>query len=331
MRPWRGGWSGRRRASAQRWRCARKRARRPDSAATADRLAGRLLHLRGGGSLAGQQRQRRPATRDGTDRAAYNCAAVVCSYDGCARLRPRARSTAATARTSPRSRAPRSRSTHKINVACSGATTANIFRASQGGQDGKGESTAGRSAGRRTRSVWNVKLVVLVDRRQRPRLRGHRAGLRDRVPEPDQGPCRTSPAAGAQSTVPTRRCSKRGRRRSTRVRAVMSAAGYQNFQFVLQTYPVGVRAGEREPIPRERRRPRAGVGGCPSYDADADWARDSVVSQISNGLRFVAAVKHVQLLDLRDASRGVRSARRRRGRRRSTSRRRRRRASGGGC
>jgi hypothetical protein len=49
---------------------------------------------------------------------------------------------------------------------------------------------------------------------------------------------------------------------------------------------------------------RAGVGGCPSYDTDADWARDSVVNQIANGLKFVAVSKGVQFLDLRDAFQG---------------------------
>ena len=49
---------------------------------------------------------------------------------------------------------------------------------------------------------------------------------------------------------------------------------------------------------------RAGVGGCPSYDTDANWARDSVVSQIANGLKFVAVSKGVQFLDLRDAFQG---------------------------
>jgi hypothetical protein len=66
---------------------------------------------------------------------------------------------------------------------------------------------------------------------------------------------------------------------------------------------VFVRASENR-YPESNVATRAGVGGCPSYNTDADWARDSVVSQISNGLRFVAAVKHVQLLDLRDAFQG---------------------------
>ena len=84
----------------------------------------------------------------------------------------------------------------------------------------------------------------------------------------------------------------------------MAAAGYQHFRFVVQSYPsVFVRASENR-YPETDRAQRAGIGGCPSYDADADWARDSVVTQIANGLKFVAVQKGVQFLDLRDAFQG---------------------------
>ena len=84
----------------------------------------------------------------------------------------------------------------------------------------------------------------------------------------------------------------------------MAAAGYQHFRFVVQSYPsVFVRASENR-YPETDRAQRAGIGGCPSYDADADWARDSVVNQIANGLKFVSVQKGVQFLDLRDAFQG---------------------------
>jgi hypothetical protein len=88
------------------------------------------------------------------------------------------------------------------------------------------------------------------------------------------------------------------------IRAIMTAAGYKQFRFVVQSYPsVFGRASENR-YPEINVAARAGVGGCPSYDTDADWARDSVVNQISNGLRYVAVFKGVQFLDLRDAFQG---------------------------
>ena len=46
------------------------------------------------------------------------------------------------------------------------------------------------------------------------------------------------------------------------------------------------------------------MDGCPVYDSDADWARDTVVGQISDGLAAVAADRGVQFLDLRDLFQG---------------------------
>src|SRR3954470_21926314 len=65
--------------------------------------------------------------RDGTDRAAFNCAAAVCSYDSARVYGPSA------ANGCDRSDVAEIKSAtisvdQKINLACSGATTANIFR-----------------------------------------------------------------------------------------------------------------------------------------------------------------------------------------------------------
>jgi lysophospholipase L1-like esterase len=238
-------------------------------------------------------------TRDGTDRAAYNCTAVVCSYDG-SRVYGLSAVNGCDRSDVAEIKSATVAVTHKINVACSGATTANIFRASQGGQTEKGESPqADQLAGYAKR--FNVKLVVLS-------IGGNDLGFADIVQAcataylSQTGPCRTSQQQAFNSKFNTAMFNVG--KAIDEIRAVMSAAGYQNFQFVLQTYPsVFVRASENR-YPESNVATRAGVGVCPSHNTDADWARDSVVSQISNGLRFVAAVKHVQLLDLRDAFQG---------------------------
>jgi hypothetical protein len=90
------------------------------------------------------------------------------------------------------------------------------------------------------------------------------------------------------------------------IRAVMASAGYPSgsWRFVVQSYPsVFARASENR-YPEIDRASRGAVGGCPFYDSDSDWARDSVVDQIANGLKFVAVSKRVQFLDLRDAFQG---------------------------
>ncbi|MFJ6719041.1 GDSL-type esterase/lipase family protein [Streptomyces sp. NPDC091259] len=89
------------------------------------------------------------------------------------------------------------------------------------------------------------------------------------------------------------------------IRAVMRGAGYadSSYRIVLQSYP--------SPIPRgaENRYTqsdwsRLNTGGCPFWNRDSDWARDSLVPQIANGIKAVAAAKGVQFLDLRDMLQG---------------------------
>jgi hypothetical protein len=89
------------------------------------------------------------------------------------------------------------------------------------------------------------------------------------------------------------------------VRAVMSGAGYaqSDYRFVLQSYP--------SPVPRgaENRYSESGwsrltTGGCPFWNRDSDWARDSLVAQISDNLRSVAAGRGLEFLDLRDTLQG---------------------------
>ena len=239
--------------------------------------------------------------RDGTDRAAFNCTAVACSYDP-------ARVYGATAANGcDRSDVAEVKSATitvdaKVNFACSGATTANIFRSSEGGETFKGESTQGDRL-LFVAHASNVKLVVLS-------IGGNDLGFADIVQAcataylTHQAPCRTSQQQVLDSKFqPAMRAVGRA---IDEIRSIMTAAGYTNanYKFVVQSYPsVFVRASENR-YPENDVAQRAGVGGCPSYDSDADWARDSVVNQIANGIKFVAIAKGVQVLDLRNAFQG---------------------------
>lgn len=89
------------------------------------------------------------------------------------------------------------------------------------------------------------------------------------------------------------------------IRSSMNSAGYSNadYRLVVVSYP--------SPIPRgsEIRYEQSGysrltTGGCPFWNADATWARDSLVPQISDNLRSVASANGAEFLDYRDAFQG---------------------------
>jgi hypothetical protein len=89
------------------------------------------------------------------------------------------------------------------------------------------------------------------------------------------------------------------------VRAVMSAAGYSTsqYKFVIQGYasPVPVGANIRYP---QSSWDRLTVGGCPFYDVDANWAKNTATPTIVDNMRSVASQKGVRFLDVRDSLNG---------------------------
>lgn len=193
----------------------------------------------------------------------------------------------------------------KVNLACSGATTANVIRASQGGQSHDGEAPqADQLVAVAQRDA--VKLVVLS-------IGGNDLGFADIIqacatdwttssaddPEycyDDQQPQVDARMPGAMAAVG---------RAADEVRAVMADAGYaqSDYRFVLQSYPSPVPRGAEDRYP-ESGWSRLDTGGCPFWNRDLDWARDSLVTQISDNLRSVAAGRGLEFLDLRDTLQG---------------------------
>ncbi|MEV8098405.1 GDSL-type esterase/lipase family protein [Kitasatospora sp. NPDC085879] len=234
-------------------------------------------------------------SRDGTDRAwtgsGYDPARVYGSTytSGCDRSdSAEVRSAAGVAQT-------------QINLACSGATTANVFRAANGGQSFKGETPqADQLAAVAAQNT--VKLITLS-------VGGNDLGFADVISTCVQdyeiwwSYCHDDQQTAVDAKM---NAAMAGVGKAVdEVRAVMSAAGYtaSSYRIVLQSYP--------SPIPRssENRYPESGwsrtnTGGCPFWNLDADWARDSLVPQISDRLAAVAAAKGVQFLDLRDLLQG---------------------------
>ncbi|MFE3578456.1 GDSL-type esterase/lipase family protein [Streptomyces vinaceus] len=188
-----------------------------------------------------------------------------------------------------------------VNLACSGAISENVFRASNGGVAFKGEAPQADQLASVARAN-NVKVIALS-------IGGNDLGFADIIKDcaldfvlwgsycyDDQQSGVDEKMDGVMANVG---------KSVDEIRAVMRTAGYadSSYRIVLQSYP--------SPIPRgaENRYTqsdwsRLSTGGCPFWNRDSDWARDSLVPQIAGRLKAVAAAKGVQFLDLRDMMQG---------------------------
>jgi hypothetical protein len=238
-------------------------------------------------------------TRDGTDRAARCVLGVFCSYDahrvygssydnGCHRSDVAEIRSAAIA------------VNEKIDIACSGAKTSNIWRASQGGQAFKGEAPQGDQLAAIAQQK-NVKLIMLT-------ISANDLGFSDHVINCTIAwtlgyTCHTAEQASIEAALPA---AKNGLRKAVdEVRAVMAGAGYSSSHYRL------VMQGYSSPVPRgaDNRYPETGLsrlatGGCPFWNVDSDWAKNQATPTIVDNMRAVAAEKGVRFLDVRDALNG---------------------------
>ncbi len=233
-------------------------------------------------------------SRDGTDRSwtgsSYNPAQVYgATYaSGCDRSDSAEVRDAAVAQ-------------NRINLACSGATTADIFRAADGGQSFKGEAPQADQLAA-VAAQNNVKVITLS-------IGGNDLGFSDVITACVKdylvwySYCHDDQQAAIDAKMDTAMANVG--KSIDEIRAVMSADGYADgsYRLILQSYP--------SPIPRssEMRYAESGwtretTGGCPFWDADADWARDTMVPEISDRLAAVAADRGAQFLDLRDVFQG---------------------------
>jgi hypothetical protein len=236
-------------------------------------------------------------TRDGTDRAA-SCFFIFCSYDatrvyGSSYSNGCHRSDVATIMSAAIS------VNQKINLACSGAQSVNVWRGSQGGQSFKGEAPQADQL-LTVAQQKNVKLVVLTIMANDVNFAGHVInctadwilGL---------GPCNQAEQASLQAQMPA---AQDGLRKSIdEVRAVMAAAGYSPSQWKF------VVAGYASPVPaaadvRYSGSDRWWTGGCPFYNEDFNWAKNVATPFIVDSMRAVTAEKGVQFLDVRDSLSG---------------------------
>ncbi len=189
----------------------------------------------------------------------------------------------------------------KINLACSGAVAENIWRSSNGGTTFKGEAPqADQLAG--VAAQYDVQMIVVS-------IGGNDLGFADVLTAcftayvSGGAACNTAQQAVIDEKMPTMLAD--AGKAIDEIRAVMSDAGQSpaSYQLVVQSYP--------SPLPRasEMRYPESGwsrvtTGGCPVWDADADWARDSMVPAIDAALQGLAESKGASFLSLRDAFEG---------------------------
>ncbi|MGW5847241.1 GDSL-type esterase/lipase family protein [Streptomyces sp. NPDC055254] len=188
-----------------------------------------------------------------------------------------------------------------VNLACSGATAQNVFRAANGGTAFKGEAPqADRLA--TVAASHDVKVIALS-------VGGNDLGFAEIIKDCAydfiiwNSYCYDDQQYGVDQKIDAVMADVG--KSVDEVRAVMRGAGYtdSSYRIVLQSYP--------SPIPRgtENRYTqsdwsRLNTGGCPFWNRDSDWARDSLVPQLANRLKGVAAAKGVQFLDLRDMLQG---------------------------
>ena len=191
--------------------------------------------------------------------------------------------------------------TQVINIACSGAATANVLRGSAGGVGHNGEAPQNDQLALIARAV-RIKAIVLL-------IGGNDVGFRPIVTNCVVAYASKGPPCAAAEQARLEPALVRMREAVGRtiddIRAVMAEAGYarRSYRLILESYatPQAPAAEQRYP---EAGPDRQNVGGCPFYDSDITWGRDGLAGRVGDSLRAVAAERRVQFLDLRSALRG---------------------------
>jgi hypothetical protein len=241
-------------------------------------------------------------TRSGTDRAAFGCDAFgLCEYDpvrvyGASEENGCHRSDVAPVLSAPVPVAL------PVNLACSGAKAVNLWPQATGGEPHFGEAPqADQLAAVASRD--QVRMVVVT-------VGANDAGFGElvagcaldwaRSDEGDPTLCRDHAQRELEAALP--RVRDGVRKALVGVRTTLAAAGYARADYRL------VAMGYASPFPRGRwfRYPESGwsrlsEGGCPVWNADADWAAEAATGEIDAALRAAAEEIDAEYLDLRHA------------------------------
>jgi hypothetical protein len=190
--------------------------------------------------------------------------------------------------------------TRRVNLACSGAVTDNIFRSSNGGQPEKGEPPQADQLLSVARA-YRVKIIFLS-------IGGNDLGFASIVQECFErytaklGPCMPTQQPALAAKLPAAQA--KVRKAIDEVRAVMTQAGYRttDYRLVLQGYPSVVpRASEARYLEVD---PSRSVYGCPFYDTDLNWARGQAVSEIGGMVQAAAHARGAEFVSFANAFQG---------------------------
>jgi lysophospholipase L1-like esterase len=240
-------------------------------------------------------------TRSGTDRAAYDCGSLGCEYDaarvyGASEANDCHRSDVAPIKSAPIAVDLR------LNLACSGAKARDLWPEAEGGTAHFGEPP-------------EADQLAAVAARDRVRMVVVTVGANDvgfgelvaecaldwaRSPEDEPSTCHREAEARIRLALPW---ATRGVTATLRgVRREMRDDGYERSDYRL------LAMGYASPFPEGRwfRYPEDGwsrltEGGCPVWNADADWAADRATIDLGDVLRDAAAATGAEYLDLTHA------------------------------
>jgi hypothetical protein len=241
-------------------------------------------------------------TRSGTDRAATNCDGWgICDYEperiyGASEQSGCHRSDVAPIASAP---APVE---EKVNLACSGAKVENLWPAAIGGQPHFGQAPQADVL-EEVAQRDDVKMIVVTAGANDVGFGGLVAGCAldwARSSEDDPDLCRSSAQADVDAALPAM---EQGLRRALAgVRLTMASAGYRRADYRL------VAMGYASPFPPGRwiRYPQEGWsrlnrGGCPIWNADADWAAQEGTAEIDAAMRRAAEAASAEFLDVQHA------------------------------
>ena len=237
-------------------------------------------------------------TRSGTDRAAYDCDDLGCEYDPARVYGASDGNDCHRSDVAPIESAPIAVDA-KVNLACSGATARDLWPGSEGGTSRFGEPPeADQLAAVAVRD--EVRMVVVT-------VGANDVGFGElvaecaldwaRSPEDEEETCHAEAEDEIQGAL------SRATRYVTAalhgVRRTLRAAGYSRRDYRL------VAMGYASPFPPGRwfRYPEDGwsrltEGGCPVWNADADWSAERATADLDGALEAAAAATGAEYLDL---------------------------------
>lgn len=183
----------------------------------------------------------------------------------------------------------------QVNLACSGAETKNIYREPYKGEAPQADQLFPVA------QRYDVKLIAVS-------IGGNDLGFGDIIEA-----CITAFRKNAKPCNEEQQKIVIGKLASTRhnvvtavnaIKQVMTRAGYDtgDYKLVLQSAPSPLPMGDE--IRYGENGERTLVGGCPFWNADADWARGKLVGEISTLLKSAADEAAVGFLDLQNAFNG---------------------------